>query len=61
MRDTEEDTRRRSKQTSGTTSAGGDLGPGQIEQVPELIKARDQSWIEMLLEGLLSGLSDSFD
>ena len=48
MGNTEEETRRRSKQASGTTSAGVDIGPDQIEQIAELIKSTDQSWLEML-------------
>ena len=48
MTDTEGETTKRSKQASGTRSMGAEVGPGQIEQVAELIKTIDQSWLETL-------------
>lgn len=62
MRNTEEDTTRRSKPTSGATSPGIVID-GQIEQAAELIAPTGSGpetfgdWLRVCLEGFAQGLA----
>ena len=61
MRDSEEETTRRSKQANATASRGITVMPDGIEQIAELIKPMDWSWLETLGEWLLGALAQMED
>lgn len=54
MRNTEEETTRRSRQTSDTTSTGVEVQPDRIGQIAEEFKGVDGSWLDTLGDWLRS-------